>query len=331
MDLPSATRILPTKTEIFEINYADVDSLQATVSKALTPDVGVVRADKRSKRIIVTDMPNKFDEIRTIIKEFDAKTKQVFIEARIIQINLDDEFNMGVDWEFLMRKATYHGLNIKGLFPIASTATQYTSIKYGTLGTDDYTGTVKLLDTFGRTKTLSTPHIAVVDGGEAKILIGTREAYITSQVTQGETTTTTSESVTFIDVGVSLNVTASINKDGFVSMKVKPEVSSVSRTLTTSQGNEIPIVETSEAETTVLVKDGATMIIAGLMKDRSERTVKTFPFLGKLPILGSLLSSTADSKIKTEIVVFLTPHIVTGEETLAPIDIRGKDRMPLKE
>jgi len=186
----------------------------------------------------------------------------------------------------------------------------------GTLATDDYTATLKLLKTIGETKLLSSPRITAINNEEASILVGTREAYITESVTQGESTTTTSESVTFLDVGVQLKVTPIINEDGFVTMKIKPEVSSVARILTTSQGNEIPIIDTTTAETKVMVKDGHTIIIGGLIKDETVRTIKKIPILGDIPFLGMAFRQVDEDKEKTELVVFLTPHIITGDKDM---------------
>jgi TonB family protein len=154
---------------------------------------------------------------------------------------------------------------------------------------------------------------------EAKILVGTKEAYITSTTSQAGTgTAVTSQTVNFVDVGIKLYVTPTINRDGFVIMKIKPEISSSLRTDITSEGQvtQIPIVTTSESETTVMVQDGATIIIAGLKKDQQAKEVRKIPFLGDIPFLGYLFRNTKSEVIKTELVIFITPHIVSGEVPL---------------
>ena len=188
-----------------------------------------------------------------------------------------------------------------------------------TLADDNFETVIELLQTVGTTDVLSTPRISVVENEEAKILVGTREAFITSVVTQTQQAATTSEEVTFIDVGVSLTVTPTINQEGFVTMKIKPEVSSVTRTLTTASGNQIPIVQTSTAETTVMVKDGVTIVIAGLIEDQSLNTTKKIPILGDIPILGAAFRSKEEEVIKSELVIFLTPTIISGKESIAGI------------
>jgi general secretion pathway protein D len=193
----------------------------------------------------------------------------------------------------------------------------------GTLAKDNFRAVLEFLQTVGKTNILSTPQIAVVENEEAKILVGTREAFVTSLVTQTAQAATTAEQITFIDVGLQLKVTPSINGERFVTMKIKPEVSSVNRFLTTASGNQIPIVETSSAETTVMVKDGVTIVIAGLMKDERVLDEKKVPLLGDIPVLGLAFRSREDKVVKTELIFFLTPSIISGAESV------GSARSPL--
>lgn len=194
----------------------------------------------------------------------------------------------------------------------------------------DFDVLLNFLQTLGKTQILSNPKLAVVNNQEAKIHIGERQAYVTTTTTTGQTTSTISEEVTFVDVGIQLAVTATINDDGFVTMKVKPEVSSVVSTLTTPSGNKIPIIDTSTAETTVMIKDGATIIIGGLRKEEKVSSSEGLPILSKIPILGHFLSSKTSKTERTELLVMLTPHIVSGD-TLTTGDERDFGTKPGKE
>ena len=112
-----------------------------------------------------------------------------------------------------------------------------------------------------------------------------------------------------------------INEDGFVTMKIKPEVSNVKDYLTTynedgTVRSQIPIVDTTTAETIVMVKDGYTIIIGGLIKDETTRTTKKVPILGDIPLLKWGFRQVKEEKEKTELVVFLTPHIITGDKDM---------------
>jgi general secretion pathway protein D len=137
--------------------------------------------------------------------------------------------------------------------------------------------------------------------------------------------------VNFVDVGVSLKVTPIINQDGFVIMKIRPEVSRVDHTLTDTAGDVIPIVNTTNAETSVMVKDGYTIIIGGMISSNNTRTTNKFPGLGDLPLIGNAFRQVSESVVKTEMVVFLTPHIIQADKDKTQWDnkqikpIRGYD------
>jgi type II secretory pathway component GspD/PulD (secretin) len=172
---------------------------------------------------------------------------------------------------------------------------------------------VKYLNTLGNTQVLSSPKLAVINNQEARIHVGERQAYVTTTTTTGQTTNTVSEEVTFIDVGIQLAVTPTINDDGMITMKIKPEISSVVDHLITPSGNSIPIIDTSMAETTVMVKDGATIIIGGLRKDEKTSDYQQLPWLGKIPVLGFLFKTGNNQTIRTELLIMLTPRIIKGD------------------
>src|SRR3990167_8602039 len=189
---------------------------------------------------------------------------------------------------------------------------------------------MKYLQTLGKTQILSNPKLAVVNNQEAKIHIGEKQAYVTTTTTTGQTTSTISEEVTFVDVGIQLSVTPTINDEGFVTMKVKPEVSSVVSTLTTPSGNKIPIIDSSMAETTVMVKDGSTIIIGGLRKEEKVSSSAGVPFLSKIPVISFFFRTSSNKTERTELLVMLTPHIVSGE-SLTTGDERDFGHQPPKE
>jgi hypothetical protein len=181
----------------------------------------------------------------------------------------------------------------------------------------DYSGLIEALREVGDVNTLSAPRIMALNNQESKILVGTKEAYITSSSSQAGESTVTSQSVNFVDTGIKLYVTPTVNKDGFVTMKIKPEISSATSTdiKSADQVTEVPIVSTSEAETTIMVKDGSTIIMAGLIKDVLNKNIEKIPLLGDIPLIGKVFGNNSDVKSKREIVILLTPHIVTGEFT----------------
>ncbi|VAX36090.1 hypothetical protein MNBD_UNCLBAC01-984 [hydrothermal vent metagenome] len=302
----------PRITQVFELYYGKVEDVAPKVTELLTKNIGRVEFDVRSNKLIVTDVPEKILQVEKLISTLDDKEKVVFIEAKILQVVLSDQQKMGVDWEGIV--ANYKNLNLKSNFDVLESSDKRGTVSVGTLSDDNYTALLEALEEEGATNILSNPRITVTNNNAAKILVGSTEPYITSTtITPSSGPTTTSESVNFIEVGVKLYVTPTIHRGGFITMNIKPEVSSVIRTVTTSNNNTIPVVETSEAETTVMVKDGVTIVIGGLIKDETIDSEKKIPLLGDIPLLGRAFKNTNHFSRKTELVIFLTPKIVSGD------------------
>ncbi len=299
-------------TKVFDLSYAQAEDVAKKLTETLTKNIGKIAIDTRSNKIIVTDIPQRIPQIEKIVKAVDVKEKEVLIEAKIVQVILSDHYKMGVQWEAILSQ--FHKLDLINSFNILDTTEKRGKISVGTFPTNNYNVFIEALQTVGTTNLLSNPRITVINNKEAKILVGSTQPYITSTtITPASGPTTTSEAVNFIEVGVKLYVTPVVHNDGYITMQIKPEVSSVTGTVKTSNNNTIPVVETSQAETTVLIKDGVTIVIGGLMKDEKVKTVNKFPLLGDLPVLGFIFRNTDDSVKKTELVIFLTPHIITGD------------------
>lgn len=303
---------VPIKTKMFELSYSQAEDISKKITEALTKNVGSLKFDIRSNRIVVTDTPQKLEQIENMVRAFDTKHEEVLISAKIAQIVLKDQYKMGVNWEAIVNN--FHKMDLTSNFNILGTNEKRGNLSIGTLSKDDYTVLLEALDIVGVTNILASPHIIAINNQEAKILVGSTEPYVTTTTTTTATgPATTAESVNFIDVGVKLYVTPTIHKDGFITMKIKPEVSSVTDFLPTSQNNKIPIVETSQAETVVMVKDGVTIVIGGLIKDEKVETINKIPLLGDLPLLGFAFRNKDRQVKKTELVIFLTPEIMTGD------------------
>lgn len=330
--------------EVEEVLKTQLDSKKA----------GYIKADERNNQIVVQTLPERMSQITELINKLDRQTKEVMIETKIIKVKLTDQFDNGLEWEGIMKAATDHGATYAGTspfaviqkssedfktrkqfldatvkgdigsFPFSGNTSSFSSSTKTTIGEKLHFGIVdgkrdfdilyKLLQTLGKSRILANPKLAVVNNQEAKIHIGEKQAYVTTTTSTGSTTNTISEEVTFVDVGIQLAVTPTINDDGYITMKIKPEVSSVTSTLTTPTGNKIPIVDTSLTETTVMMKDNTTLIIGGLRRERKASSSEGFPLISKLPFFGSFFKSGTQEVERNELVVMLTPHIISGME-----------------
>jgi type II secretory pathway component GspD/PulD (secretin) len=324
---------------VFDLKYAKAKEVEERLKDQIELNkLGYVKADERSNQIVVKTFPERMREVEKIISALDRKTREVLIIARIVKVTLNDQLNSGIDWDKVFANLKFHGMDTKSAdFRTSTSGTPPNEVPpvrrvpfikegavfgekiragellFGTISRDGYE-LFRYLETIGQTKVISNPRLLVTEGQEARIHVGTREAYVTTTTTTGQTTSTTAEEVEFVDVGIQLSVTPHINEDGYILMKVKPEVSSVVRTLKTPSNNEIPIVDTSTAETHVLVKDGTTVVIGGLRKNLKQFTHKQIPLLGRIPIVGELFRQRDKDNELQELVVFLTPHIVYGDE-----------------
>lgn len=317
---------LKITTEIFELQYAKATDLKDHISTLASEGTSSVLADDRSNTIIVTDLPGNMHRIKQALTMLDQETKEVFIEAEIIEITLRDRLQSGINWDVIMSQ-NFYDWALNGTFAAGLAA--------GLVGT--FTSekpidvTLQFLNTIADTRVLSRPRIAVTNGEEAVIMVGTREAYVTGTTSQSGESTITSDTVEFVDVGVKLTVVPTINRDRFITMKVKPEVSTVLRTLTTGDPDaprsQIPIVSTSEAETTVKIKDGTTIMIAGLRQNQDTEDVNGLPYLSRIPFLDILFSRRDRDKDQTEIVVFITAYIIRGEQ-MRIWDIKQMKKFP---
>jgi len=326
-----ATLDLAQDYRIFRLNYASAEDLFPKISPLVSKEYGNLQIDKRSNTIAVQDNPARIKEISDMIQAFDVRHKAVLIEAKIVQITLSKSFQWGINWQGVNWTYIFNKLNgyhVAGqvvenllLVPPASVAPGNVTAPgitatVGVLEKPNFQAVINFLDTLGTTNLLSSPRIMALNNQEAKINVGSKVAKITNTLINAGSTTSaaiTTENVEFLDVGVKLSVTPTIGDDNIITMKVKPEVSSVEKTITLPDGSSIPVIRIAEAEGSLVVKDGITVVLGGLMEDNRSNTTSGVPFLSRIPLIGYLFRSQSKDQEKTELVIFLTPHIVNGE------------------
>jgi len=278
---------------------------------------GNIKINEVANSLVITDFPKNIAKLKELLNKIDIAPKQVLIEAKIVDITSSDLAALGITMA-----ADYnpgHGLfDRNNYFAERLTATVTLPEQNSTLSGDQIDVTAFTMKNFslpmtidalvrdGKAKLLASPSIAVISGEEARIIIG--ERYPISERTQ--TTTGTTETVNFVDIGTSLRVTPTINDDGYITMRVHPEVSSSTSTVGTN-----PRITTREADTTVRVKEGETLVIGGLIKNTDSETHEKIPILGDIPILGRLLFSRFSKTVEQiELAVFITPKILRSQE-----------------
>ncbi len=311
-------------TKSIGIKFVPVDDAYKLLSKILS-DKGSMSTNEANSSLIVTDYPATFERINMLLKEIDVPPMQVVIEAKIVDLQADAFSNIGVTYSAnyspgrgLFDRATRFPETVAGTTTLAGPSSDLTGgqFKLTTFTLKNFTAsaTVDALIRDGKAHLLASPSITTLNGKEARIVIGQRVPY------KEKTTTTTGtvENTKFIDVGTTLKVLPRISSDGFVTMNIHPEVSSlVSNDATTG-----PTVNTREADVTVRVVDGETIVIGGLIKSEDNKTVNRIPVLGYIPVVGYLFSDRSTKDSQQELAVFITPHIIKSQDAIKSPDTK---------
>lgn len=327
IDIPgSLQRMVDTITQmdqgldvrVFDLQYADAQDVLTKLRREIdNRSVGTTEADTRSNQLIVRAFPHRMSEVEKIISALDKKTKAVLIDVRILRVVLNPEYKRGVDWKNFITNAS--NIVLAGTFPTGHAMRVFDIGAIGRIGVaktgqDGLTVNIDMLEEVLSTKVLANPRILVTENEEAKIHIGDKLAYVTTTTIGTGESQRVNEEIHYLNVGVQFVVTPRINEDGFVTMRIKPEVSTRTGTLRTPQGSEVPLINTTTLETEVIVKDMHTIIMAGLKQDEQIQEESGVTGLQNIPFLGNAFRHKQQQETMTEIVILITPRIVTGME-----------------
>ncbi len=317
-------------TQVIKLQFAKAEDVAAQLKPQIDgKGVGTVAADTRSNQIIISAYPERMDQAVELVKALDRQTRAVMVETRILQLTLNPKYSWGIDWQKVFRRLD--NSSVESSFPMAATTSalgKYGRIMVGNFSTTEIAAELQAVKEIEDTKLLANPRVMILDREEAKINIGDRIPYVVTTSTGTGNNVSVSEDIRFIDIGLVLVVTPVINDKGFVTMKIRPEISSQIGELITPTNNVIPKVNTTFVESTVIIQDGNSVILGGLIRD--EQTIKNqgLPYLMDIPVLGHMFKARNESFKKTEIAVIITPRIVTGEEDYLDKPIAIKNRNP---
>jgi type IV pilus assembly protein PilQ len=302
-------------TEIVGCEYARVADMGNIIAENLSGD-GTFVVDQRTNSVILSDVPESVARLKRILAELDRPSKQVLIEVKIVEINLTAGSELGVSWDWTgtAGEGSHVGAATLG-HSFSTIAEGLLSLSIGRYASDDgvrnLQTSITALVQEGSADLLASPRILTLDGKPASIMI--TEHIVVAQKTVYQATGGESRSVEpiFGDVGVMLTVTPHVLNERFTILDVKPSVSSALKS-TLLPGEAVDTQERT-AETSVMVEDGQTIVIGGLFRKNKKTSISKVPLLGDIPILGHLFRKKITDTVKTEITVFLTPHIITVE------------------
>ncbi len=271
--------------------------------------------------LVVRDAPKRVEQIADLLAELDVRPDQVLVETTILSAELREDNKLGVNFnalagvEFQDAGYTWNTVGKPGFTPENLTAAQSTGINFRTDFTpisggmtfgvfgSDIAFFITALETVTDVTVLANPKLLVVNKQRGEVMVGRRDGYLTTTVSE----TTATETIEFLETGTRLLVRPFIGKDGYIRMEIHPEDSDGSVEGTPP----LPSETTTEVTSNVLVRDGHTIVIGGLFRENTGNSRSQIPGLGNVPYLGTLFRTTDDGTERDEVIVLITPHIVT--------------------
>ena len=292
--------LLPLETRILPINYANSKEMAKSVEKTLTKR-GHIEVDDRSNSLIVTDIQDRLDQVDAMVRNLDTRTPQVEIVARLVDVDVSATRDLGISWGvhnmdiFDAGVAEHLDVNAADVTNPAGTIRLGTVKAFGTID-----ATLQALETQNKANIISNPRITTVNNREASVVVGKQIPLIVQDFAGNAVTQMTT-------IGIKLSVTPHINTGNRITMDVHPEVSDLAAQATVQGGI---IINTTMADTRVMVNDGETAVIGGLIRSNESTVKRGIPILMDVPLLGNLFRSTSTTKQKRELLIFVTPKIL---------------------
>ena len=332
----------PVEARVMVLRYAKADDLKNVLLPMLTPQ-GKILVDARVNTLILSDVPANLAKLQALVEALDTQTTQVQIEAKFVERTRNPQKDLGVNWSQTLLNHSV-GLRVPNpsqpvqsavpsaggsLSSSAGTANPSPLEFSKNLGGGPWTFPTTIFDAGQAqvvfsflsqdidTELLANPRVVTTDNGNARIAISTEYPIPQFQYNQ-QIGALQISGFTYKDIGIILTVTPRINRDNFITLEVTPEASSQNGFATLGSGGgssvQIPIVDTRNAKTTVLIKSGHTLAIGGMMRQDTSDTYTKVPIMGDLPGLGALFRSKSLNKLKRDLYIFLTPTIIRATD-----------------
>jgi type IV pilus assembly protein PilQ len=313
--------VVPLETRIIKLNYAAANELSSSLSASLTKR-GAIQVERRTNSLIVSDLPANVERVEKMAIELDSTTPQVEITAKLVDVDAEALRGLGIEWnvgptdgtdaEFFSETGPNppdflhpgdDDENALGAEHNTAIPDPATRITYGISKTWGFIeAQLQLLEQNRKANIISNPRITTVDNREAKILVGQKIPLIVQDVAGNPVSQLQT-------IGIQLRVTPHLTQDKRIIMDLHPEVSDLS-TQSTVQGGII--INTSEADTRVMVDDGQTAVIGGLIRTNDSHVRRGVPLLKDVPLLGAFFRSDNVTRQNRELIIFVTPRLVTN-------------------
>jgi general secretion pathway protein D len=301
-------------------------------------------ADPATNTLVVSATPQDWETLRAVVATLDVPRRQVFVEAIIVEATIDRARALGVEFQATTDLGEYGGLAQANLGALASAATDPTSLP-GLLLAAASNRTVRLpngqevpaqtflltaLEADSDVNVLSAPNIVTTDNEEAEIVVGRNVPFIASRATSATNLENLVTTIERHDVGVMLRLRPQITADDFVRLTIFEEVSDIEQVTVGGSDPDLvgPTTTIRSASTAVAARDGQTIVIGGLLSDARRETDEGVPFMKDVPVLGFLFRRTDDRRTKTNLLAFLTPHVVATDAQMAARTTAERAKLP---
>jgi type IV pilus assembly protein PilQ len=344
-DQEKAARV--QNTEIFRLSYTPAANAVTMIKPALSADAQVAvttpakgglttgttdtGADEHAAEdmIVVTDYAENLEKVRAVLKEVDRRPQQILIEATILSARLNEDNALGVDFNIVggvdfstftnsngqITNGNLRDTTASGQVHSVGTGNNFTKgiadgFKVGVV-TNNVSVFLSALEGVTDTTVLANPKVLAVNKQKGEVIVGTETGYVTTTTTE----TSSTQTIEFLKTGTRLVFRPFIGEDGYIRMELHPEDSDGG--LQTAQN--LPYKNTTEVTSNVLVRDGHTIVIGGLFREKSSSTKSQVPGLGNIPVAGALFRNQKDSTVRDEVIILITPHIVKDDSAYAEL------------
>ena len=309
----------PLETRVIKLNYANAGELQTALVAGMSKR-GSILVEKRTNSLIVSDLPTNLDAVEKMALALDSTTPQIEITAKLVDVDAEALQNIGIEWNVgpqlngagkffsstgpIAPDYLHPGnipQNVLGAAHSSSIGDPATRLSYGVSKSWGFVeAQLQLLAQNRKANIISNPRITTVDNREAKIVVGQKIPLIVQDVAGNPVSQLQT-------IGIQLRVTPHLTQDKKIIMDLHPEVSDLSAQSTVQGGI---IINTSEADTRVMVEDGQTAVIGGLIRTNESMVRRGLPYLKDLPLLGALFRSNSNVRQNRELIIFVTPRLV---------------------
>ncbi len=296
--------VMPLQTRIVQVSYANAGELQETLTKVCSSR-GQVQVDARTNALIVTDIAPRIEQLEEMVRRLDGETIQVEIAARIVDVDESEARQLGINWA----GENLHSESANATGSVTVDANDVVGapgeVRVGIIRSfGEIQARLQVLEKKNQAEIISAPRITTVDNRMARILVGKEVPLITLDFSGNAITE-------LKKVGIALEVTPHVNNDSQITMDLHPEISDLS-SQSTAQGGVV--FTTTEADTRVLVADGQTAVIGGLIRGGEVLYERGVPFLKDIPLLGALFKTSDRRLEKRDLLIFVTPRIVRATD-----------------